>query len=96
MAKSKKIQVVNVDNLSSWVRYRNGLCDDCNATCCTLPVEVKLSDLIRMELITEFEAEHETPKNIAKQLSKQGVIDHFNFKTSTFTLSQMSNGDCLY
>jgi len=96
MAKSKKIKAVNVDDLSSWVRYRNGLCDDCNATCCTLPVEVKLSDLIRMELITEFEAEHETPKNIAKQLSKQGVIDHFNFKTSTFTLSQMSNGDCLY
>lgn len=96
MAKPRKIKAVNVDDLSTWVRYKNGLCDDCNATCCTLPVEVRLSDLIRMELITEFEAEHESPKNIAKQLSKQGIVEHFNFKTSIFTLTRMSNNDCLY
>ena len=96
MAKPKKIKAVNVDDLSTWVRYKNGLCDDCNATCCTLPVEVRLSDLIRMELISEFEAEHESPKNIAKQLSKQGIVEHFNFKTSIFTLTRMSNNDCLY
>lgn len=96
MAKVKKIQAVNVDNLSTWVKYRNGLCDDCNATCCTLPVEVKLSDLIRMELISDFEAENEQPKTLAKQLMKQGVVEHFNFKTSVFTLTRLSNNDCLY
>jgi Fe-S-cluster containining protein len=96
LAKVKKIKAVNVDNLSTWVKYRNGLCDDCNATCCTLPVEVKLSDLIRMELISDFEAENEQPKNLAKQLMKQGVVEHFNFKTSVFTLTRLSNNDCLY
>jgi len=85
-----------VDDLSTWVKYRNGLCNDCNATCCTLPVEVRLTDLIRMELISEFEAEHESPKNLAKQLMKQGIVEHFNFKTSVFTLTRLSNNDCLY
>lgn len=96
MAKPKKIKAVNVDDLSTWVKYKNGLCDDCHATCCTLPVEVNLSDLVRMALISEFEAEHEPPKNLAKQLTKQGIVEHFNFKTSIFTLTRMSNSDCLY
>ncbi len=96
MAKAKRISAVNVDDLSTWVKYRNGLCDDCQATCCTLPVEVRLADLIRMELITDFEAEHEAPKNIAKTLMKQGIVEHFNFKTSVFTLTRLSNSDCLY
>lgn len=96
MAKPKKIKAVNVDDLSTWVKYRNGLCDDCNATCCTLPVEVRITDLIRMELISEFEAEHEPAKNLAKKLMKQGIVEHFNFKTSVFTLTRLSNNDCLY
>lgn len=96
MAKAKKIKAVNVDDLSTWVKYKNGLCDDCNATCCTLPVEVRLSDLIRMELISEFEAENTAPKQLAKQLVKQGVVEHFNFKSSIFTLTRLSNNDCLY
>ena len=87
---------VNVDDLDTWIKYRKGLCDDCNATCCTLPVEVRLSDLVRLELISEFEAEHESEKSIAKQLSKQGVVQHFHFNTGVYTLSQMANGDCLY
>lgn len=91
-----KIQLVNVDDLNTWVKYKKGLCDDCNATCCTLPVDAHLSDLVRMELITEFEAQAGAEKNIAKQLSKQGIIEHFNFKTGIFTLARMANDDCLY
>lgn len=91
-----KIQLVNVDDLNTWVKYKKGLCDDCNATCCTLPVDAHLSDLVRMELITEFEAQAGAEKNIAKQLTKQGIIEHFNFKTGIFTLARMANDDCLY
>ena len=96
MARSAKIKLVNIDDISTWVRYRKGLCDDCNSTCCTLPAEVKVSDLVRMEVITQFEAEHDAPKVIAKQLMKQGIIEHFNFKTSIFTLTRLSNNDCFY
>lgn len=95
-ASKGKIQLVNVDDLNTWVKYKKGLCDDCNATCCTLPVDAHLSDLVRMELITEFEAQAGAEKNIAKQLTKQGIIEHFNFKTGIFTLARMANDDCLY
>ena len=88
------ISIVNVDNCDTWTRYRSGLCNSCAANCCTMPVEVKLPDLVRLELVDPFEAEHEEPKQIAKRLQKAGLIDHFNFKNSIFTLSRRANGDC--
>lgn len=83
------------DRLDTWVKYREGLCGECNATCCTLPVEVRIDDLIRMRLVDEFERE-EPAKRIAKRLEKDGVIEHFNHKREIFTLTRMANGDCLY
>jgi Fe-S-cluster containining protein len=88
------ISIVNVDNCDTWTRYRTGLCNSCAANCCTMPVEVKLPDLVRLELVDPFETEHEEPKQIAKRLQKMGVIEHFNFKNSIFTLSRHANGDC--
>jgi Fe-S-cluster containining protein len=49
-----------------------------------------------LNLVDPFEAEHEEPKQIAKRLSKQGLIDHFNFKNSIFTLARRSSGDCQF
>jgi Fe-S-cluster containining protein len=88
------ISIVNVDNCDTWTRYRSGLCNTCAANCCTMPVEVKLPDLVRLELVDPFEAEHEEPKTIAKRLLKAGLIEHFNFKNSIFTLARRANGDC--
>lgn len=85
----------NPDRLDTWIRYRKGLCNSCNATCCQLPVEVRISDLIRLELVDEFEAE-EPLKNIAKHLKKQGVIEHFSHKTERFTLVRLTNNDCYF
>ncbi|MGL5669527.1 MAG: YkgJ family cysteine cluster protein, partial [Shewanella sp.] len=42
------VSIFNIDDLSTWQKYRKGLCDSCHATCCTLPVEVTVSDLVRM------------------------------------------------
>ena len=88
------IAVVDVDRCDNWTRYRNGLCDSCAANCCTMPVEVRLPDLIRLGLVDPFEAEHNAPKQIAKRLEKAGLIDHFNFRNSIFTLARRANGDC--
>ncbi len=90
------ILLVDVDRLDTWTRYRNGLCDSCAANCCTMPVEVKLPDLVRLQLVDLFEAEHEEPKQIAKRLSKAGLIAHFNFKHSIFTLARRASGDCQF
>ena len=90
------ISIVDVDNCDTWTRYRSGLCDSCAANCCTMPVEVKMADLVRLELVDPFEAEHEEPKQIAKRLSRAGQIDHFNFRNSLFTLARRASGDCVH
>lgn len=89
------IYSANPDRLDTWIKYHKGLCDNCNASCCQLPVEIKLDDLIRLELIDEFEKE-EPLKNIAKQLKKQGIVEHFNQKKSLFTITRMANNDCYF
>lgn len=86
--------IVDVDRLETWTRYRNGLCDRCVANCCTMPVEVKLADLVRLGLVDPFEAEHEAPKQIARRLAKAGQVDHFNFKHERYTLARRASGDC--
>ncbi|GAB3257865.1 YkgJ family cysteine cluster protein [Chitinimonas naiadis] len=90
------IHLSNLDKPGTWLKYRDGLCESCMATCCTMPVEVKLGDLMRMQLVDAFEAEVDPPKQIAKRLMKAGVITHFNFKNSIFTLTRRANGDCRY
>ena len=61
-----------------------------------MPVEVKLPDLVRLGLVDPFEAQHEPAKQIAKRLTKSGLIEHFNFKNSIYTLARRASGDCLY
>jgi Fe-S-cluster containining protein len=88
------IYLVHVDRPDTWSHYRKGMCDTCVANCCTMPLEVKLPDLVRLQLVDPFEAEHEDPKQIAKRLSKARLIDHFNGKYGLFTLARRANGDC--
>ncbi len=85
---------VDVDRLDTWSRYKAGMCDKCQAHCCTMPVEVRLPDLVRLGWVDPFEAEHESAKNIAKRLTKAGLVEHFNFKNEIFTLARRANGDC--
>ena len=71
--KTRLIASADPERLETWVRYSAGLCRDCHATCCTLPVEVRIDDLIRLELVDAFERD-EPAKNIAKRLSKAGIV----------------------
>lgn len=93
--KKPVIHLSNLDRLETWLKYRSELCDTCQATCCTMPVELKLTDLVRLGLVDEFELGEE-PKQIAKRLMKAKLIEHFNFKNSIFTLARRSNGDCRF
>ncbi len=54
-----------------------------------------MADLIRLGVLDEFDAE-EPPKQLARRLMKDGVVQHFNHKRGLFTLQQMANGDCLF
>jgi Fe-S-cluster containining protein len=90
------ISIVDVDRTDTWTRYKTGMCDTCAANCCTMPLEVKLADLVLLNVVDAFEAENEEPKQIAKRLSKAGLIEHFNFKNSIFTIARKSSGDCQF
>jgi Fe-S-cluster containining protein len=85
----------DIDNTATWVRYSKKMCDHCGASCCSLPVEVQPSDLIRMELMDEFELADDL-KHTARRLMKEHLVEHFHSKTKTFTLSRMASGDCLF
>ena len=64
------IQIVDVDRVETWTRYRPGMCDSCQANCCTMPLEIRLTDLVRLGLVDAFEADNEDPARIAKRLQK--------------------------
>lgn len=86
---------IDIDNTATWHKFSQKLCKTCDAGCCGLPVEVRVSDLIRLGAVPEFDRQEE-PKHLARRLKKGGIIEHFNHKNSLFTLSRMANGDCLY
>lgn len=90
------ISVVDVDRIDTWTRYKKGLCDNCQANCCTMPVEVKLSDLQRLGLVDDFEATEIDPRQIALRLQKAKVVERYNAKSEKFTLLRRADGDCQF
>ncbi|MFM7331021.1 MAG: YkgJ family cysteine cluster protein [Brachymonas sp.] len=95
MTRTVPIRSVDVDRPETWTRYRAGLCDSCNANCCTMPLEVTLAELVRLGWVDAFEADNESTSRIAKRLHKAKQIDHFNHKQSLFTLARRASGDCI-
>ena len=45
--KSNLIAAAEIDRLDTWAKYSAPMCGSCISSCCTLPVEVKVKDLIR-------------------------------------------------
>jgi len=83
------------DNTATWAKYSAKLCRHCAACCCSLSVEVRGPDLVRMGLIEEFSLQ-EDAKFIARKLIKDRLVDHFHARTATFTLARRASGDCIY
>jgi Fe-S-cluster containining protein len=85
----------DIDRPSTWKLHREEMCKGCWAGCCTMPVEVKLSDLIRLGLTDEDEAQSSL-KKLAKRLMKEGKISSYRQGTDLFMLTQKANRDCLF
>ncbi len=85
----------DLERPGTWIKFRATLCDNCLGTCCTMPAEVRINDLVRMEVVDPFEA-GEPLRLIARRLMKAGLIEHFNHKSERFTLARRANGDCIY
>lgn len=86
---------IDIDRPSTWKIYKTGMCDGCFGGCCTMPVEVKLSDLIRLGVTTEDEAAS-SMKKLSKRLHKEGIISSYRQGTELFILTQRHGRDCLY
>ena len=84
-----------LDRTETWIKYEKTMCTSCVSSCCTMPVEVRFNDLLRMGLVDEFERS-EPAKNIAKRLMKEGIVERFHQKTAVYTLARHGNNDCLY
>lgn len=85
----------DVDRPSTWKFYRKEMCQGCWGGCCTMPVEVRLSDLIRLGLTDEDEAAGSIRK-LAKRLIKEGSVASYRQGTDLFMLAQKANRDCLF
>jgi Fe-S-cluster containining protein len=86
---------VNKDLPSTWVKYKSSQCQKCIGTCCTMPVEVKIEDLICLGVIHEDDA-FESRGKLVKRLKKEGLIQSYRESTKLFMLTQKPNGDCYF
>jgi len=91
----KKITLVNINDTSTWPRYKSGMCDDCVANCCRMPVEATIDDIVRLELITPFEATDKV-RLIVRKLKKLQLIDSHNPSRNVFTIARRPNLDCIF
>lgn len=83
------------DRPSTWKKYDANNCTRCRGNCCAMPVEVKISDLIRLGVTTQDEADNSIKKT-AKRLKKEGIISSYRDGTEFFMLTQKANSDCYF
>jgi len=86
---------IDIDRPSTWKFYRKGLCEGCWGGCCTMPVEVKLSDLVRLGVVHEDETQGSINK-LAKRLLKEGIVSSYRHGTELFMLTQKHGRDCYF
>lgn len=86
---------VDLDRMSTWLPYKPSMCKGCVGNCCKLPVDATVSDLVRMEVLTQDEALWSARK-IARKLQQKGIVVSFRASTMLFQLSQKANRDCIY
>lgn len=87
---------VDVNRLDTWTRWKPGLCTGCAANCCTMPLEVRLPDLVRLGLVDAFEAEHTEPRLIARRLIKARKVERYHHQHGIFTMARRASGDCQF
>ncbi|MBN8535927.1 MAG: YkgJ family cysteine cluster protein [Deltaproteobacteria bacterium] len=88
---------IDIDRPSTWKKFKTSTqCESCFAGCCTMPVEVKIEDLIRLDLTDKDEVENLGIKRVTKKLIKEKKIIYFREATGLFMLMQKANKDCIF
>lgn len=86
----------SADRPSTWRSYKPSLCESCVAHCCRLPLEVSLSDLIRLGFISEEEAASSGMSKIGKRLKKLKIISSYTPSRQLLLVERTPGGDCIF
>ena len=95
MRQRRELVQVMTEEPATWLKFSRKMCGDCTAACCSLPVEVRAADLIRMDLMDPGEA-GEGLRLVARRLIRSGLAGHYHHRSATLTLARMANGDCCF
>lgn len=60
-----------------------------------MPVEVRLSDLVRMGIVSEDESLGSL-KKVVNRLKREGIVTSYRQGSDLFMLTQKANRDCLF
>ena len=85
----------HLNDLKIWTKYKNGLCENCIGTCCYMPVELKIDDLIRLKILDKFHLELSEREQI-KDALKHPAILRFTPSSQKYTLKQKPDGSCYF
>src|SRR5687767_7949833 len=87
--------IIDKDKPWTWKSYKNGMCEGCYGSCCTMPVEVKGEDLVLLGVLSQDELDRSI-KKAAKKMMKEGWVRSFRSETGLFQLQSRPNGDCVF
>ena len=96
----KQIVIHHLSDLArteTWLKVsQRGLCDTCQSSCRTMPVEVKLPDLIRMGVVDEFRSRRAGQADRAAAGKKPASSPISISSTRSSRLARRANNDCIY
>lgn len=84
-----------LNDLKNWRKFKKGMCDSCIGLCCYMPVEVRIEDLYRMGVLTDFDRESSEREQMKAALAHPGV-DRYTGSIEKFVLSQKMNNSCYF
>ena len=82
-------------DLTRWSLFKKGMCDTCEGLCCYMPVEVTISDLIRLGILAEFHLEMSIKEQTKDALKHPSVL-RYTLSTEKYTLTQKSDNSCFF
>jgi Fe-S-cluster containining protein len=85
----------HLNDLKGWTKYKKGLCDTCLGLCCYMPVEAKISDLIRLNILDDFHLELSLREQIKDALKNPAIL-RYTPSTEKFTLAQKPDNSCYF
>jgi Fe-S-cluster containining protein len=88
--------IVDKDNPKTWKSFKAQYCDRCMAHCCSMPVEIRIADLIQLGLVYEGEIEDISINKLVARLKKEKWIRSYRESSGLFTLETNPAGDCIY